>query len=355
MRSFLGVILNLVVANYFLILLDEPEAFLHPPQAHLLGRMLGELKSPGSQLFNATHDSDVLQGLLDSPAQEVTVARLVREGDINWTAQVNSADVKELWRDPLLRYSNVLDGLFHQAVVLCEADADCRFYASMLDVMLAEQDAARRPELLWTHSGGKHRMPVVIRALRAVRVPVVAVADFDVLREERPLRDIVDSLEGDWAAIEPPWRLVKAAMDSESKPLDGNYVRQEMAKRLETIPDGPLGREEQDRIRALTRSDSAWDRAKRAGIEAVPHGDARESAEGLMDSLRQLGLFVVEVGELEGFVPSVGQHGTAWVAEVHERDLHKSDEIVKARHFVKDVVTVHVLPDVCGGEHRLDA
>lgn len=198
------------------------------------------------------------------------------------------------------------------------------------------------PNSSWTHSGGKHRMPVVIRALRAVGVPVVAVADFDLLREERPLRDIVDSLEGDWAAIEPPWRLVKVALDSESRPLDGNYVRQEMAKRLETIPDGPLGRQEQDSIRALTRGDSAWDRAKRAGIEAVPHGDARESAQGLIDSLRQLGLFVVEVGELEGFVPSVGQHGTAWVAEVHERDLHKSDEIVRARHFVKDVVTAAI-------------
>jgi hypothetical protein len=342
MRSFVGVILNLVVANYFCILLDEPEAFLHPPQAHLLGRLLGELKSPGAQLFLATHDSDVLRGLLDSPAKEITVVRLVRDGDVNRTSQVDPAAVRELWRDPLLRYSNVLDGLFHQAVVLCEADADCRFYASVLDVLLAEEDAARRPELLWTHSGGKHRMPVVVRALRAVRVPVIVISDFDILREEQPLRDLVESLGGDWDVVEPLWRPLKASLESESRPLEGNYVRQELEKRAAAIPDGPLSREDQDAIRALTRSDSTWDRAKRAGIEAVPHGEARERAEELLARLRTFGLFVVDVGELEGFAPAVGQHGTAWVADVHERGLHRSEEIDKARRFVKDVATAAI-------------
>lgn len=342
MRSFLGVILNLVVANYFWILLDEPEAFLHPPQAHLLGRLLGELKSPSAQLFIATHNSDVLRGLLDSPAAATTVVRLVRDGDVNRTSQVDPAAVGELWRDPLLRYSNVLDGLFHQAVIICEADADCRFYASVLDVLLAEKDAARRPELLWTHSGGKHRMPVVVKALRAVRVPVIAITDFDVLRDEQPLRNLVTELGGDWTHIEALWRPVQASLDSESRPLEGNYVRQELEKRATAIPDGPLSRDDQDAIRALTKVDSAWDRAKRTGIEAVPHGEARGRAEQLLVELRALGIFVVEVGELEGFAPAVGQKGTAWVAEVHERGLHRSEDIGKARQFVKDVATAAI-------------
>lgn len=60
--------------------------------------------------------------------------RLTRNGEINHAAVLNEQDVKDLWSDPLLRYSNVLDGLFHDAVVLCESDSDFRYYQAVLDV-----------------------------------------------------------------------------------------------------------------------------------------------------------------------------------------------------------------------------
>src|SRR6185437_9656623 len=43
MKSFLGIALALFTADYPIILIDEPEAFLHPPQAYLLGRVLAQL------------------------------------------------------------------------------------------------------------------------------------------------------------------------------------------------------------------------------------------------------------------------------------------------------------------------
>lgn len=122
MRSFMGLLLNITASAYPIILVDEPEAFLHPPQARLIGKMLGDQKDPDAQVLVATHDSDVLRGLLDSSVRELTVVRLVRDGDVNRVSQLEREKVKELWNDPLLRYSNVLDGLFHDAVILCEAD-----------------------------------------------------------------------------------------------------------------------------------------------------------------------------------------------------------------------------------------
>jgi predicted ATPase len=68
MKSFLGLLLNILVSSYLFVFVDESEAFLHPPQARLLGRMLGEDKGAHNQVFIATHDSDVLTGLLDSSA-----------------------------------------------------------------------------------------------------------------------------------------------------------------------------------------------------------------------------------------------------------------------------------------------
>lgn len=158
-----------------------------------------------------------LRGLLDSSASNLTVVRLVRDGDVNRSSQLEPERVRELWRDPLLRYSNVLDGLFHDGVVLCEAAVGVRFYQAVLDPIAAGEPESRRPDLLFTHCGGKARMKTVIEALRAVDVPVRAVADFDVLREKEPLRSIVQGLGGEWASVEDDWRVLKSALDSATR------------------------------------------------------------------------------------------------------------------------------------------
>jgi hypothetical protein len=50
--------------------------------------------------------------------------------------------------------------------------------------------------------------------------------------------------------------------------------------------------------------------------------------------LRRLGLFVVEVGELECFYPAAGGHGPSWVNEVLSKDLASDPSLRAAREFV---------------------
>lgn len=128
MRAFVGILLHAFLVEHSCVLIDEPEAFLHPPQARLLARFLVEQELSKRQIFLATHSGDVLRGILDAGSSRVRVIRIQREGDVNRVAQLNQAQIRELWNDPLLRYSNVLDGIFHQHVVVCESDGDCRFY-----------------------------------------------------------------------------------------------------------------------------------------------------------------------------------------------------------------------------------
>lgn len=338
MKSFMGLLLNIAASSYPLVLVDEPEAFLHPPQARLIVKMLGYEKDPDAQVLVATHDSDVLRGMLDSSVRDLTVVRLVRDGEVNRASQLESDKVGELWKDPLLRYSNVLDGLFHDGVILCEADADCRFYQSVLDVIEQDEDESKRPDLLWTHCGGKARMPTVISALMAVDVPVRVIADFDVLREEHPLRRIVEDLGGDWSAVERDWSVVKAALDSESKAPPIGWVRSELDKSLGEAETSVLRREDADKVRRIVKLESGWDKAKRGGTSEVPQGDASASVQRLLESLRDLGLFVVEVGELERFAPTVSGHGPAWVSAVHEQGLHAGGALPQAHAFVESVV-----------------
>jgi hypothetical protein len=54
----------------------------------------------------------------------------------------------------------------------------------------------------------------------------------------------------------------------------------------------------------------------------------------LLDRLKDIGLLVVPVGELERFAPEVSGHGPPWVVEVLERGLHKSPSD-KAKSFVE--------------------
>lgn len=61
MRSFATVILRMLAPDSpSVLLLDEPEAFLHPPQARLLGEFIAKERPRHAQLFMATHSPDVL-------------------------------------------------------------------------------------------------------------------------------------------------------------------------------------------------------------------------------------------------------------------------------------------------------
>lgn len=341
MRSFAGVLLSTSVGKESIMLIDEPEAFLHPPQARLLGTTLVQDRHKDRQLFIATHSTDILRGVLDAESPAVKVLRVQRSGDKNTVRMLDNHRIKELWGDPLLRYSNILDGLFHERVVVCEADSDCRFFAAVLDAVIASKsDDSKRPDLMFTHCGGKSRLPVVVRALREVDVPVNAVADFDVLSEEEPLKSIIGALGIDWASLQKDWQIVKSAVDSKKPDLSTEEVKNEILKVLTDTSTQFFPSKAKTHIQAILRRSSAWAHAKSVGKSFVPPGDPSRACERLLSNLRTGGLFVVEVGELEGFVRTENGHGPKWVNAVLARDLSSDPEIEAARRFVQDLAGI---------------
>ncbi len=341
MRSFAGVLLATSVGRESIMLIDEPEAFLHPPQARLLGTTLVQDRNKERQMFIATHSTDILRGVLDTESPDVRVIRIRRSGSTNTVRLLSNERIKELWGDPLLRYSNILDGLFHESVVVCEADADCRFYSAILDATMAgNTDDAKRPDLMFTHCGGKARLPVVIRALREVDVPVRAVADFDVLSEEEPLKTIAEALGIDWAKIQPDWRLVKNAVDSKKPDLSTDEVRKEIGELLSAVTTTIFPLRTKADIQTVLKRTSPWAHAKLVGKAFVPSGDPSKACERLLSNLRAGGLHVVEVGELEGYVRTEGGHGPKWVNAVLTRELATDPELEAARKFVQALAAI---------------
>lgn len=333
MRSFIGLLLALSATPYPLVLIDEPEAFLHPPQARELGRQLA--RADAGQRVVATHSADVLLGMLDVESP-TTIVRLQRDGDRNVPSVLKSDQIRSLWHDPSLRYSNLLDGLFHSGVVITEDDGDARLYSAALDAALA---AAQSPstDLLFTRCGGKQGFPKAISALVPLGVPVAVVADVDVLRERELLERVIDGLGGSWSPFERDWNVVERAV--RQHPVPSPAVGEVRRQILEVLGDEgavPLNEAQSDRIRRITTSQDGWKAIRKAGgISAFPRGQANEAGRRLIADLRRIGLFVVPVGDLEGWAPGLGAHGRRFVDRALTAGVHASDGPLQA--FVKDI------------------
>lgn len=338
MRSFVSVALHMLAPNtQSVLLLDEPEAFLHPSQARLLGEFIAKEKPDHTQLFVATHSADALQGLLNAAPGNLRVLRIQRDGTLNRVKELDKARAKAISADPLMKFSSVLSGVFHQRIIICESDADCMFYSTVLD--LPEVHGEQQPDVLFVHAGGKHRMAALAESLRALDVTVDVVADMDVLKEEAVLQRIIAALGNNWAAVHAHARPLKTAIEEHKPSLTSGEVAIGIREILDEAPTpGEFPRELRAGIDVILRNASPWDAVKNAGKSAIPAGQAMKHFDALQALCNRIGLWIVPVGELEGFCKSEGGHGPRWVQNVIENyDLAKDAKFAAARDFMRDV------------------
>lgn len=340
-RSMVGLLLTVTTGSQSVCLIDEPEAFLHPPQARYLGRLLSEDSRTFEQVsVMSTHSADVVHGVLEGPAG-ATVVRIRREGNRNVASVLDNDAVRRLWTDSLLRYSNLLEGLFTDAVVVCESDADCKFFASIRDTMSQTGADQRRPDILFTSCGGKHRMHVGVEALRAASVPVAVIGDFDVLNEWSTLSRLVEKAGGVPEEFESDWQILNAALVVDVQKPSKLGLREAVNAEIDAIEH--VNAKSLEPVRRLLRVENGWDRAKKSGIAGVPSGDPHNAAMRILDRLRGLQIFLIPAGEMESLIPSIGNHGPAWLAGVLESQRHEGPEGDGARSFFAQVVEA-VLP-----------
>ncbi|ASV31852.1 ATP-dependent nuclease [Maribacter cobaltidurans] len=336
MRSFVGVLLNAFIGNQNLLFIDEPEAFLHPPQARLLGKMLATDLPSDTQLFLATHSLDFLKGLLESSSKNLKIIRIQRNGNINNVNTLNNSEIDSIWSDSLLRHSNILDGLFHTNVIICESDSDSRFYSAVLSAV-NEKEGKTYSDTLFIQCGGKHRIQTVVKALKKLNVPVSSICDFDVLNDKNPLKNIYEESGGKWSDIEKDWKVVKLAIESKRPELEVKELKEEIDNIFDSVKEKIMPKEKISAIGKSLKKASAWAHAKQVGKLFIPSGQATQSYEKLIQNLKAKKIFIVEVGELESFVKSVGNHGPKWVNEVLTKDLVNDVEIESARNFIKEI------------------
>lgn len=334
-KSFAGVVLSILTFPNRLLLLDEPEAFLHPTQARVLGRWLAtSTQSRSAQVVIATHSADFLWGVL-SANTNATVVRLNRTilGGTRYKV-IPSATTAGLVESPLLSSQPVLDALFHKGVVVCEGDPDRSVYQTVAHKTLA---SAGGEEALFIHTNGKDAAKGPVQLLREAGAPVCAIVDIDVLNSQQPLEGIVFALTG------------------ASVPNDLEEVRQEIAARVEEITLADLlltlvasakewlAREHTDPraarkslVHVAKKGLSKWDKVKAKGVDYF-EGETKVLVEDLLDRLATLGVFVVRCGELEKWIDLGMSKGQRWNRAALEK-LHAGDCPAPLRTFVAKVL-----------------
>jgi energy-coupling factor transporter ATP-binding protein EcfA2 len=327
-KSYAGILFETVASERDITLIDEPEAFLHPPQMRRLGETLSSEVT--GQLLVATHSSDILRGFLEGTKGKVRILRIQREGNINTVHEAVSETIKELWEKPELRYSNALEGVFHEQTILCEDDSDCRLIKSIADHINISSVTPFK-DTAYVPTGGKHGIPKVASVLKKIGVPIKAIFDIDFLSERSLVNQTVTAFGGNWNDIKLLWEKVDSAVRGGIKPKAIDDIKNEIIKAIQDADEENLPKSD---ITALMKQGKAWNEVKKFGEAAIPNGQAQQDYHSLKMALESLGIFVIPVGEIENFCPSIGSHGPKFVTKLLT-DIQLGDpSLQKLREFI---------------------
>ncbi|EGQ7683671.1 AAA family ATPase [Vibrio parahaemolyticus] len=282
-KAFTGMITEMIAGDPSVLLMDEPEAFLHPSLSFKLGKeVAGIMSESHKRLFVSTHSPNFVMGCIQSGAP-VNIVRLTYRNQVATARILPNTDILKLMRNPLLRSTGVLSGLFYEFVIVTESDADRAFYQEINDRLLKYSNGKGIPNCLFLHAQNKQTVKTIIKPLRELGIPVAGIVDIDILKEGGSV----------WTSF----------LDSGSIP---------------EIERNPLA---QTRQALKSKFDTTGKNMKRDGGVNLLEGEDKEALENLFDKLADYGLFVVPNGELESWLSQLNAsgHGPNWLVEIFEK------------------------------------
>lgn len=186
-RSYVTILLTVMGASKPILLVDEPEAFLHPTYALELGKQLGTMLAESGALQNAfisTHSSYFLQGILDSAGSEVSLIRLKRNGDESTFNIVENDEIDKLKNRS--DYSpQYIDALFSKEAILVEAPRDAIVYSALCD-KISEIDNP-----IFVSTNGKDAFKNLKKFYKATGLPCKCVCDFDMINDHDKFKNLM--------------------------------------------------------------------------------------------------------------------------------------------------------------------
>lgn len=313
LKSYVGLHATLLSQDYRIVLLDEPEAFLHPPLARRLGSNLTKLAAKrGATVLAATHSPFFLMGCLEA-GTTTTVVRLGYH-DRTATARHLYADaLHRVMNDPLLRSSRVLDALFHQSAVVCEGDSDQAFYDEVNERLRRDHEheggngtEKYARDCLFINSHGKDSIARLMGMLRTMGIPAAGVVDLDVLQDAGA---VANRLLAQLLAQAGAGEAVLNAVGPMRSKIRNHFEVRARAK-LESEGKGA------DADKLKTRTEKL---IKRGGIDNLIESKERADLEEFIHLLKRHGIFTPPRGEVETWLAKLGKADVdkkKWLGEI---------------------------------------
>jgi hypothetical protein len=138
--------------------------------------------APEKRVFVSTHSPTFVMGCIQSGAP-VNIIRLTYRSGVATARVLPSTEILQLMRNPLLRSTGVLSGLFYEFVVVTEADADRAFYQEVNERLLRFKPEWGIQNCLFINAQNKQTVQTIMRPLRKLGIPAAAIVDVDVLKE----------------------------------------------------------------------------------------------------------------------------------------------------------------------------
>lgn len=328
-RSYVGILLNITVPNVPVVSIDEPEAFLHPPQARRLGRELASNLGKQTQAIVATHNIDILKGAISGQSESVKILYLNRHAPPTSQAiLIHPSDVKRFSEDPFLQTTDAINSVFFKKTIICESHSDIIFYKWAFKKINKRLDV---DEWSWIPSNGKHLIPTIAQSLKPLGVSPICIFDVDVLLSNEVLAACCEALNFDLGRY---GSLLKRLHDSIAVPPAGQIL-EEIASTVEKVDESSGDFEVDDAVRSVKRTveklGKSW-ALKRGGFQILPSGPLQVDIKKLVGDLRSVGIYILTIGEMENFDKTVGRHGQRWV----ERVMQKRQLPAATKQLVKD-------------------
>lgn len=315
LRSYVGIVTALVALKRPVVLIDEPEAFLHPPQAFRIGQFIASQASQGRQIIVATHSADILRGIIFH-SKDALIARIDRIADKNAIKPLDPDRLRSLVLDPLLSAAGVLNGLFYSGVVVTEADADSRFYQSLAN------KANLGSDVHFVNADNKQTVPKVLSAYRQLGIRCAGLVDIDVLNNAEEFKKQLEAAGITGGQLAEALE-ARQKIDNEVRATPA-VARLEMAAKrvseMKALVDAALvgNSDAHEKTLVQLRRDleklkadaSEWQVVKKDGAAALKNTNAE--FEKLYQLCGAAGLFVNPLGELEA---SLSEYGIEWHAD----------------------------------------
>ena len=303
-RSVLGMVSAIISVNKPVILLDEPEAFLHPPQAYQLGKMIPALINDNTQIFIATHSVDFLKGLLAENA-ETTIIHLDRIGNNTSINVLDNNVLKEIAIDPLLSSSRVLEGMFYKGVVATEADADSIFYQRCFEKI------GGTDQIHFVNAHNKQTLGKIVLPYQQLGIKYAMIADIDLIRDTHEFKKFLKNVNDKDLTEKILKNRDKIISFFEEKNNKTKILTKTLSRMSSLVNEINVTESEErnDKILLDLRSELNKIRndsdiivdLKKRGRGAL-NSELSEVFDELYEDCKKTGLFLVPVGELESWL-----------------------------------------------------